>query len=147
MILTKIRLWWRALKFHRPYIIADCSDNSITLSRSLYRHMELSARLNASASNGSQNPQKIPARVFIFHIPAWNTYGFTVNPDIRDSAGLADIQYNPKYRTIGFEALCPTVNSIFHYYGLPHDLKMKLTVTIRTLPEGRVFYNIERPRK
>lgn len=130
-------LWWRSLRFFRYYIIADCNDNSITFSRKLYKHIELSSRMNHADDR---------AQVYAFFIPAWQTYGFMVNPELNEKeAPLADIQYNDKYKTIGFESLCPTVNWIFQQYGLPFRLKMKLTVTVRKLPDGKVFYNIERP--
>lgn len=142
--LQRFLLWWRSLRYHRYYVIADCSDNSLTFSHKLYRHIELSSHCEDAA------------KVFVFGIPAWGTYGFTINPALdRDTVSdasfhgetqLADIQYNEKYKTIGFESLCPSVNRIFCEYGLPCDLKMKLTVTVHRLGDGNVFYNIERPR-
>lgn len=142
--LQRLLHWWRSLRYHRYYVIADCSDNSITFSRKLYRHIELSSHCEDAA------------KAFVFHIPAWGTYGFTVNPvldretvsdpSFHGETQLADIQYNEKYKTIGFESLCPSVNRIFCDYGLPYDLKMKLTVTVHQLGDGRVFYNIEPPR-
>lgn len=133
-MLKRFFLWWRSLRYHRYYVIADCSDNSITFSHKLYRHIELSSHCEDAA------------KVFVFEIPAWGTYGFTVNPALDRETQLADIQYNEKYKTIGFESLCPSVNRIFCEYGLPCDLKMKLTVTVHRLGDGKVFYNIERPR-
>lgn len=133
-MLKRFLLWWRSLRYHRYYVIADCSDNSITFSRKLYKHIELSSKCEDAA------------KVFVFHIPAWNTYGFAVKPILDRETQLADIQYNEKYKTIGFESLCPSVNRIFCDYGLPCDFKMKLTVTVHRLGDGNVFYNIERPR-
>lgn len=133
-MLKRFLLWWRSLRYHRYYVIADCSDNSITFSHKLYRHIEL------------MRESEDAAKVFVFGIPAWGTYGFTVNPALDRETQLADIQYNEKYKTIGFESLCPSVNRIFCEYGLPCDLKMKLTVTVHRLGDGKVFYNIERPR-
>lgn len=134
-MLKRFLLWWRSLRYHRYYVIADCSDNSITFSRKLYKHIELSSHCEDAA------------KVFVFEIPAWDTYGFTVNPVLDRETQLADIQYNEKYKTIGFESLCPSVNRIFYTYGLPTDFKMKLTVTVHRLRDGKVFYNIERPHK
>ena len=132
--LKRLSLWWRSLRFFRYYVIADSNDNSITFSRKLYRHIELFSHCDDRA------------QVYVFHIPAWNTYGFAVNPVLnKKEAQLADIQFNDKYKTIGFESLCPSVNRMFHDYGLPFGLKMKLTVTVRHLADGKVFYNIERP--
>ena len=133
-MLKRFLLWWLSLRYHHYYVIADCSDNSITFSRKLYRHIELSSHCEDTA------------KVFVFHIPAWGTYGFTVNPVLDRKTQLADIQYNEKYKTIGFESLCPSVNRIFCDYGFPCDFKMKLTVTVHRLGDGKVFYNIERPR-
>ncbi len=132
-MLKRLMLWWRSLRFFRYYVIADCNDNSITLSRKLYKHIELSSHCEDQA------------KVFVFHVPAFNSYAFIVNPELNQETQLADIQYNEKYKTIGFESLCPTVNRIFLEYGLPYEFKMKLTVTVRKLADGKVFYNIERP--
>lgn len=131
--LQRFLIWWRSLRYHRYYVIADCSDNSITFSRKLYRHIELSSHCEDYA------------KVFVFEIPAWGTYGFIINPTLEQETQLADIQYNEKFKTIGFESLCPSVNWIFSHYRLPYHLKMKLTVTIHRLGDGKVFYNIERP--
>ena len=134
-MLKRLLLWWRSLRFFRYYIIADSYDNSITFSRKLYKHIELSSHCDEQA------------KVYVFEIPAWATYGFAINPELTQETQLADLQYNEKYKTIGFESLCPTVNRIFHEYGLPYGAKMKLTVTVRQLGNGKVFYNIERPRQ
>jgi len=130
----RLKLWWRSIRYFRYFVIADCNDNSITFSRKLYNHIELSAHTDDQA------------KVFVFKVPALGTYGFAVNPDIDRPTQLADIQYNQKYKTIGFESLCPTVNRIFHDYGLPSDRRLKLTVSVRKLENGKTFYNIERPK-
>lgn len=132
-MIKKILRWWRSLRYHRYYIIADSADNSITFSRKLYKHIELHSDCNAAA------------RVFMFHVPAWDTYGFVINPELDQETNLADIQYNEKYKTIGFESLCPSVGRILYDYGLPSDFKIRLTVTVRQLVAGKVVYNIERP--
>ncbi len=134
-MLKRLLLWWRSLRFFRHYIIADCNDNSITFSRALFRHIRLATDCHDKA------------KVYVFFIPAWNSYAFAVNPELAAETQLADIQYNPRYKSIGFESLCPTVNRICHDYGLPFGIKMKLTVSIHQLADGKVFYNIERPRQ
>ena len=129
----KLMRWWRSIRYHRYYIIADSNDNSITFSRKLYKHIELSYNCQDAA------------KIYVFRVPALGgTYAFTVNPDLNNTQ-LADIQYNEKYKTIGFESLCPSVNLIFNDYGLPFGLKTKLTVTVRRINDGKIFYNIERP--
>ncbi len=144
MNLKRLRRWWRSLRYFRYYIIADPADNSVTFSRKLFGHIAKTYAPQVSVecphSEAAGNP-----RVYVFAISRWNTYGFVVNPDLPQKTTLADIQYNEKYKTIGFEALCPTVNRILYDYGLPADRKVKLTVTIRRLPGRKFFYNIERP--
>ena len=134
-MLKRFLLWWRSLRYRRPYVIMDGRDNSVTFSHRLYRHIELSTHC------------KDAAKVFVFQIPDWHTYGFSVNPVLEKETQLADIQYNGKYKTIGFESLCPTVGRILYDYGMPDGLKVKLTVTIHRLGDGGLFYNIERPRQ
>ena len=134
--LKRISLWWRSLRFFRYYVIADSNDNSITFSRKLYRHIELSSYSDERA------------QVYVFYIPTWHAYGFIVNPDLgHANTQLADIQYNEKHKTIGFESLRPTVNWIFQDYQLPSGLKLKMTVTVRKLISGKYYYIIERPRQ
>lgn len=114
-ILKKIINWFR--KRHM-YVIADATDNSITFSHALFQHM------------GGLSLEK--AKVFAFYVPAVEPrqghYGFILNPEFDQETQLADIQYNSKHRTIGFEMLNPTVNRMFYDYGLQPLAKVKLSV-------------------
>jgi len=131
-MIKKFRLWllgvWRWYRHRSLYVIADPADNSVTLSRALFEHMDV------------MNQEQ--AKVFMFHlcnvvtenkVQSGALYAFTLNPDIQQPTQLCDIQYNSKYRTIGFETLCPTVNRILYDYGLP-NCKTKLTVEPFTVP-------------
>ena len=104
----------KKINLRRRYVIADASDNSITLSRALFRHMDV-FKLDQ-------------AKVFVFKVG--EDYGFMLNPQLEHETPLADIQYNTKYRTVGFECLYPTVNRIFYDYGLPPLAKAKLSVKV-----------------
>lgn len=136
-MINRLIRWWRSIRYLRYFVIADSNDNSITFSRKLYKHIELNSHV--------ENAKEF-VKVFVFKVPELNTYAFMINPELNQETQLADIQYNSKYKTIGFESLLPTVNRIFNDYGLPFGLKAKLTVTIRHLPNGKLFYNIEDPR-
>lgn len=115
------------------YVIADPADNSVTLSKRLFSHMDVMSLDKA--------------KVYVFRIPYDSpAYGFTLNPDFSQPTQLCDIQYNSKHRCIGFETLCPTVNRIFYDYRLPHDRPCKLSVTIRQTA-GILYYQICRPHK
>lgn len=112
------------------YVIADPKDNSITFSRSLYKHMEVDITDKAKVSVFKENVAQC--------------YAFSVNTGIKETQ-LADIQYNSKYKCIGFECLVPTVNRIFFDYGLPHDRRIKLSVRIRHSKIGMTYYVIIPP--
>lgn len=106
------------------FVIADATDNSITFSRALTRHMNL-MHLDE-------------AKVFAFYIPSKLHYAFILNPEFDQETQLADVQYNSKYKSVGFEMLNPTVNRMFYDYRLPHGIKVKLSVKPR--PLGNNFY-------
>lgn len=128
-IIEKIKQLRSAVRY---YVIADPTDNSITLSKHLFRHIKNNAGADAAA------------KVFVFHIPEKSTYGFMVNPPIEQPTQLCDIQHNPKYRCIGFETLCPSVGKIFYNYDLPANQRVKLSVSINKT-NGKIYYQIERP--
>lgn len=125
---------WRHFRHHTLYVIADPADNSITLSRRLFRHMDV-MKLDV-------------AKVYVFKLSQTGdkgiTYAFALNPPVGQSTQMSDIQYNAKHRTIGFESLCPTVNRIFYDYGLPSDAKIKLSVEPRSV-NNITYYEILRP--
>lgn len=132
-IFRKITNWVRRRTY---YVIADPDDNSVTLSKALFHHIKTHAR------------ESDAAKVYVFRLcdgdkPQAN-YGFTVNPDIEQPTQLCDIQYNSKYRCIGFETLCPSVARIFYDYGLPVSTAVKLSVSVRPT-HGKTIYEIHRP--
>lgn len=120
----------------RCYIIADPADNSVTLSRRLFRHIRTTAA-------GGDAP-----RVFVFRIPGNDSFGFMLDPQCIDRpTQLCDIQYNHRHRCIGFETLCPSVGRILYDYGLPAHRKVRLSVSVRRTPQGKVYYQIDRPHE
>ena len=137
--------WWLALRYLRFFIIADSRDNSITFSRRLWRHI-------------CRNSQSDGAKVFVFKIHEGSVgsvvepsgenplYGFSINPRIDEKTQIADIQYNEKYRSIGFESLCPSVCRIIYDYGFPFGKQIRLSVFPRRSALGSWFYQIMPPR-
>lgn len=134
MIFTKLINKWRSLRY---YVIADPSDNSVTLSRHLFYHMKKYAE--SSGVDG--------ASVFVFRIPQGGTFGFMLSPEISEPTQLCQIQYNGKYRCIGFETLCPSVGRIFFEYGLPALRPVKLSVSVRQTPQGKTYYQFDLPTR
>ena len=96
------------------FVIADAEDNSITFSKKLFKHMRVF--------------EQDSAKVYVFYIPETQCYGFVLNPKLEKETQLAEIQYNTKYKCIGFESLVPTVNKIFYDYGLPAECSCMLSV-------------------
>lgn len=133
-MLNKLITWWRN---RRTFVILDSRDSSVTFSRSLFRHIK---RIYGD--------NDIQPKVFVFYTPAAKRYGFAINPPLGRPTQLADIQYNSKHKCIGFESLNPTVSKILYNYGVRSFLKpCKLTVTTQITPQGRVYFQIERPHE
>lgn len=118
----------------RMYVIIDGSDNSVTLSQHLCKHMDFMGLETA--------------KVFVFGITGDGSgekaYGFMLNPDLEQETQLADIQYNSKYHCVGFESLNPTVARILYDYGLPASAKVKLSVDVCRAGD-KEYYKILRP--
>lgn len=121
------------IRSFRYYVIADPYDNSITLSKGLFDHIK--------KHSGKGN---VPC-VFVFQIKEKRSFGFMVNPNIEEKTQLCEIQYNDKYKCIGFETLCPSVGKIFYEYGLPHDKKCKLSVCVRRTGTDKIYYEFDVP--
>lgn len=130
MIFNKITKWWQSL---RCYVIADPADNSMTLSKALFNHIK------DNAFEGDE------ARVFVFKVTDSGCFGFMTNPSIEQPTQMCDIQYNGKYRCIGFETLCPSVGQILYTYRLNASQRVKLSVSVCRTGQGKVYYQIERP--
>ncbi|MGN0032450.1 MAG: hypothetical protein ACI358_01520 [Candidatus Limimorpha sp.] len=131
-MVKKIIKWCNSLRY---YVIADPNDNSITLSKALFNHI----KSNAKGSDA--------ARVFVFRINTTQLYGFMANPSIKQSTYMCDIQYNDKYRCIGFETLCPSVGQILYDYGLPATQCIKLSVTPQHTQDNKrqIYYQLDKP--
>lgn len=129
-ILKRIKNIIMSLKY---YVIADPSDNSITLSDGLFNHIIK-----------HYNKYKLYS-VFVFRIADHTSFGFMIVEDMKEKTQLCQIQYNEKYKSIGFETLCPSVGRIFYEYGLPYDKKCKLSVSVKKTGTGKIYYEFDVP--
>ena len=132
MIFKRLKKWWMSLKY---YVIADPNDNSITLSKALFNHLK---------SNASD---RAIAQVFMFRIMDSREFGFMENPEISETTQMCDIQYNSKYRCIGFETLCPSVGQIFYDYDLDPFNPCKISVSVQKTEQGKTFYKLDAPHE
>lgn len=109
------------------YVIADPNDNSITLSKRLFKHIQKHHKNNIVMGVKIKNKNK---------------YAFIVDPDIKEQTQTAQIQHNDKHKTIGFETLTPAVGRIFYDYQLPPHKPQRLSITIKQLPTNNKYYYI-----
>lgn len=128
--MDEFKLW---LQSRRCYVIADPKDNSITLSKRLFAHIKRNADGDGMA------------KVFVFFVPDEDRYAFMVNPNIEQETQMCEIQYNAKYKCIGFESLCPTVGRIFYDYGLAADKQKRLPISVRKTVNNETYYQIRKP--
>lgn len=129
-IFKKIQNWYRSLRY---FVIVDPTDNSVTLSKKLFNHIRKS-------SDGQEK-----ASVFLFRITDTDLFGFMVNPNIETPTQYCDIQYNGKYKCIGFETLNPSVGRILYDYGLSALKSYKLSVSVKDI-KGKIYYQIDKPK-
>lgn len=84
----------------RPYVIADPKDNSITFSSSLLRMLK---------------KQGGKPKILVFTVNG--RYAFTIDPKVdEEKTQMADLQYDTKTNTYGFELLMPQVHQMLEYY-------------------------------
>lgn len=130
-ILKKIQNWYWSL---RLYVILDPADNSVTLSKKLFSHIR----------KYSDTADK--AVVFVFRVSNSGLFAFMLNPNIEKPTQICDIQYNEKYKCIGFETLNPSVGRILYDYNLLAESKCKLSVSVKET-NNKLYYQIEKPSK
>lgn len=114
------------------FVILDPRDNSITLSGQLFKHLK--------------NANNKCSEVFVFYIPQNDTFGFTQECCIEQKTQLCTIQYNDKYKCVGFESLCPSVGYILNHYNLSPHKKIKLLVSLSETVDGKQYYEIQKPK-
>lgn len=111
------------------FVYLDPADNSITLSKALFKHIQENADKNGKPS------------VFVFRVRGANLFGFMLEHNIKQPTQLCTIQYNEKYKCVGFETLNPSVGRILYEYGLPAEKKCRLSVSVeRTY--SKTFYQL-----
>lgn len=136
-LIQSLRLWWNR---HRYFVILDASDNSVTLSSALFRHMKQHL---PPLPEGAETAQPAEAQVFVFFIPEERTYGFTTYlPE--EPTQLCTIQYNTKYRCVGFESLCPSVVKMYYDYMLTLSRRYKVYVDIAQSADDKIYYKLIR---
>ena len=124
MNILDIRLYLRSI-FLPMRVTLDSNDNSVTINKSLYKAM-------------LQCDIKRHNRILGFRVG--DRYAFTINPKYVVDAPFAQLQKNPEYRTVGFELLSPSVNSMMNYWCRPYGtIARNVRVMYKVIGGNRCF--------
>ena len=121
---------------HRnDFVVLDGRANSVTLSKGIYYHIMQKERTDNS--------------IFVFRLSDRGTYGFCMREDWEElrkaNTAFAQLQFNQKYKKIGFRSEYPSITAILDDYDLPLDRMVRLTCIPRKSTKGEPYYEIIRP--
>lgn len=124
----------RLFRKYRLTVRLDVLDSSVTLSEGLFNRLRL------------MDGKRDKAEAFVFRIPESGEYAFMIDAALPEGSPKSMIQYNGKHKTVGFQAISPTVARILHDYGV-HPLSATLRVQRRELPDGKPYYVMLKPEE
>ena len=121
---------------HRnDFVVLDGRANSVTLSNGIYDHIMQKERTDNS--------------IFVFRLSDRGTYGFCMREDWEElrkaNTAFAQLQFNQKYKKVGFISEYPSITAILDDYDLPLDRMVRLTCIPRKSGKGEPYYEIMRP--
>lgn len=121
---------------HRnDFVVLDGRANSVTLSKGIYDHIMQKERTDNS--------------IFVFRLSDRGTYGFCMREDLEElrkaNTAFSQLQFNKKYKKVGFRSEYPSITAILDDYDLPLDLMVRLTCIPRKSAKGEPYYEIMRP--
>lgn len=130
-ILIQIIRAVKALWHHGKFVIVDGRDNTITISKRLYRDMTSSMRTDF--------------RIYTFAVG--NTYAFCfldADPSLTEQhAPFELLQISAVHNTIGFHS--DIVSCILHKIGLPYDAICTISVIPKVSKAGIRYYELQCP--
>ena len=122
-------------RYRNYFVILDGRANSVTLSKGVYRHIIQKERTDHS--------------VFVFRLSDIGTYGFCMREDWEElrkaNTAYTQLQFNQKYKKVGFRSEYPSITAILDEYNLPLDRMVRLTCIPRKSQKGEPYYEIMRP--
>ena len=121
---------------HRnDFVVMDGRANSVTLSKGIYDHIMQKERTDNS--------------IFVFRLSDRGTYGFCMREDLEElrkaNTAFAQLQFNQKYKKVGFRSEYPSITAILDDYNLPLNRMVRLTCIPRKSAKGEPYYEIMRP--
>ena len=122
-------------RYRNHFVILDGRANAVTLSKSIYDHIMQKERIDNS--------------VFVFRLSEKGTYGFCMREDWEElrkaNTAFAQLQFNQKYKKVGFRSDYPSITAILDEYNLPLNRMVRLTCIPRKSAKGEPYYEIMRP--
>ena len=121
---------------HRnDFVVLDGRANSVTLSKGIYDHIMQKERTDNS--------------IFVFRLSDRGTYGFCMRDDLDElrkaNTAFAQLQFNQKYKKVGFRSEYPSITAILDDYNLPLNRMVRLTCIPHKSAKGEPYYEIMRP--
>lgn len=112
--------FYRWVDEHTCSVLIDGSDNSVSMSKGMIKAVGIYDKDIEGALIVKTTDEQ---------------YGIVFKekdrPEHSELSNVANIQYNSKYKSIGFETLTPMANRILDDYGLPLMSKQKFSVKLR----------------
>lgn len=125
----------KGFRHRNDFVVLDGRANSVTLSKCIYDHIMQKERTDNS--------------IFVFRLSDRGTYGFCMREDLEElrkaNTAFAQLQFNQKYKKVGFRSEFPSITAILDEYDLPLDRMVRLTCIPRKSAKGEPYYEIMRP--
>ena len=125
----------KGFRYRNDFVVLDGRANSVTLSKGIYDHIIKKERTEYS--------------IFVFRISDRGTYGFCMREDWeylrKSNTAFAQLQFNQKYKKVGFRSDYPSITAILDEYKLPLNRMVSLTCIPRKSQIGEPYYEIMRP--
>ena len=125
----------KGFRHRNDFVVLDGRANSVTLSKCIYDHIMQKERTDNS--------------IFVFRLSDRGTYGFCMREDWEElrkaNTDFAQLQFNQKYKKVGFRSDLPSITAILDEYNLPLNRMVRLTCIPRKSAKGEPYYEIMRP--
>ena len=125
----------KGFRHRNDFVVLDGRANSVTLSKGIYDHIMQKERTDNS--------------IFVFRLSNRGTYGFCMREDLEEprkaNTAFAQLQFNQKYKKVGFRSEYPSITAILDDYNLPLNRMVRLTCIPRKSAKGEPYYEIMRP--
>lgn len=125
----------KGFRHRNDFVVLDGRANSVTLYKGIYDHIMQKERTDNS--------------IFVFSLSDRGTYGFCMREDWEElrkaNTAFAQLQFNQKYKKVGFRSEYPSITAILDEYDLPLDRMVRLTCIPRKSAKGEPYYEIMRP--